>query len=475
VGGGFRDGVWAAVRRRLIGAVAVLVAVGALLLALDGSLSHTSGQDGTVAAATRSTAGHTSRRGHRRRTHTVTVPGSPTLTPVARLSSGPAQQRLRRALDRSLASAHTREVGALVYDITAGRELYAAHPATGRPPASVEKLWTATALMDRLGPDARLHTAILGTGFQRGGVWHGNLYLRGGGDPTFGDTAFNEVWNHGYGANAATLVAQLQRRGIHRVTGRLYADESLFDTRRGALITDYRPDIPDLGGQLSALTYDHGTTLPHYTPATFAAHEVALTMRGFRIAVTAAGHSARTPVDADLLATVASPPTSELIRLMNVPSDDFFAELLTKQLGVLFGHGGSISAGAAVIAQTIAAHYGLRPLLLDGSGLGRADRTSPLQVVELLRDVNATAVGRELSASLPTTGVNGTVQGIGAKTAAQGRCLAKTGSLNNVTNLAGYCETRSGQEIAFGLFIDGPDNGTGFELESRMVGAIAAY
>jgi D-alanyl-D-alanine carboxypeptidase/D-alanyl-D-alanine-endopeptidase (penicillin-binding protein 4) len=462
------------VRRRLIGAAAVIVAVGALLLAFGGSLNHTSDQDGTVAAATRSPARQTSRRGHRRRPHTV-VSGSPTLIPVVEQPSGPAQRRLRAALDRSLAAGHTRQVGVLVYDITSGRVLYAAHPATQRPPASVEKLWTTTALMDRLGPGARLHTSILGTGVQRGGVWHGNLYLRGGGDPTFGDTAFNEVWNHGFGADAATLVGQLVRRGIRRVTGHLYADESLFDTRRGALITDYRPDIPDLGGQLSALTYDHGTTLPHDTPATFAAHEVALTMRGSRIAVTAATHSARTPVDADLLATVASPPMSELIRLMNVPSDDFFAELLTKQLGVLFGHGGSISAGAAVIAQTIAAHYDLRPVILDGSGLGRADRTSPLQIVELLRDVNATAVGRELSASLPRTGVNGTVQGIGVRTAAQGRCLAKTGSLNNVTNLAGDCDTRSGQEIAFGLFIDGPENETGFALESRMVGAIAAY
>jgi D-alanyl-D-alanine carboxypeptidase/D-alanyl-D-alanine-endopeptidase (penicillin-binding protein 4) len=166
---------------------------------------------------------------------------------------------------------------------------------------------------------------------------------------------------------------------------------------------------------------------------------------------------------------------SEMIRLMNVPSDDFFAELLTKQLGVLFGHGGSISSGAEVIAQTIASHDDLDPRILDGSGLGRADRTSPLQVVELLRDLHDTTVGNELSASLPTTGVNGTLTGIGVHTAAQGRCQAKTGSLNDVSNLAGECRTRSGQEIVFGLFIDGPDNATAFTLESRMVGAIAAY
>ena len=40
-------------------------------------------------------------------------------------------------------------------------------------------------------------------------------------------------------------------------------------------------------------------------------------------------------------------------------------------------------------------------------------------------------------------GVSGTVQNIAAHTAAQGQCIAKTGTLNYVTNLAGYCNTRT--------------------------------
>ena len=44
-----------------------------------------------------------------------------------------------------------------------------------------------------------------------------------------------------------------------------------------------------------------------------------------------------------------------MLKLMDVPSDDFFAEMLTKQLGVRFGGGGSISAGAQVISEEIAA------------------------------------------------------------------------------------------------------------------------
>ena len=164
-----------------------------------------------------------------------------------------------------------------------------------------------------------------------------------------------------------------------------------------------------------------------------------------------------------------------MTRLMDVPSDDLFAELFAKQLGVLFGRGGTIADGAQVISETIAGDFALHPRILDGSGLSRTDRTSPLEIVELLRDVWHTRTGRLLSASLPTVGVNGTVQGIAARTAAQGRCIAKTGTLDAVTNVAGYCTSRGGHPIAFGLFIDGPENASAFAVEGRMLAAIARY
>jgi D-alanyl-D-alanine carboxypeptidase/D-alanyl-D-alanine-endopeptidase (penicillin-binding protein 4) len=366
-------------------------------------------------------------------------------------------------------------VGGLVYDIGDRTELYALRSTVKRPPASVEKLWTTCALMDKLGPEARLHTAVLGSGSLRHGVWHGNLYLRGGGDPTFGDPTFNKVWEQGYGPTANQLVDQLRAHGIRRVTGRIIGDESLFDRHRGGMMTDLAVDIPDFGGQLSALTYDHGTTAPHYDPATFAARELALTMRASRIAVRASTHPGKAPADGHLLAIVSSPPLATMTRLMDVPSDDLFAELFTKQLGVLFGRGGSIAAGSHVIASTIAAAYDLHPKIVDGSGLSRDDRSSPLEVVDLLRDVFRTPVGNELWASLPTVGVNGTVKTIGVKTAAQGHCIAKTGTLDYVTNLAGYCHSRGGKLVAFALFVDGPDNGTAILEESKMIAAIARY
>ena len=52
---------------------------------------------------------------------------------------------------------------------------------------------------------------MLGTGhLDRAGVWHGDLYLRGGGDPTFGDGTFNRIWEYGYGPTASELARDLR-------------------------------------------------------------------------------------------------------------------------------------------------------------------------------------------------------------------------------------------------------------------------
>ena len=171
---------------------------------------------------------------------------------------------------------------------------------------------------------------------------------------------------------------------------------------------------------------------------------------------------------------MSSPPLSVLVRLMDVPSDDLFAEMLTKQLGARVAGAGSIAAGARVIADVIGL-YGVYPAIVDGSGLSRSDLSTPRQVVDLLRLVWHSPLGAELANSLPVVGVTGTVQGIATGTPAQGHCAAKTGSLNNVTNLAGYCASQGRHVLAFAVFIDGPANWQGFAMLSRIVAAIARY
>lgn len=386
----------------------------------------------------------------------------------------PALARMQRALASALRSAGP-QTGAEVFDLTAGKALFSVRGAIKRPPASVEKLYTTVAVLRRLGAETRLQTTVLGTGrLMADGAWAGDLYLRGGGDPTFGDSAFNLIWELGYGSTASDLAVQLIARGIRRVSGSIIGDASLFDSRRGGPATGYGPDVPDFGGQLGALTYDHGSTTRRLSPGAFAAHELMLILRADHVRGRASRRTGVTPRSARVLATVDSPPMSVLLRLTDVPSDDLFAELLTKQLGSRFGAGGSISAGARVITDVVHA-YDLHPRILDGSGLSRQDRSSPLEVVDLLRYIWRTPVGAQLSESLPVVGVNGTVRTLATRTPARGRCIAKTGTLDGVTNLAGYCHSRGRHLLAFALFLDGPSNERALALIGRMVGALARY
>ena len=403
---------------------------------------------------------------------TSTKPAAPTRPPPPAVS--PSLARLQSQLTKAFNQAGS-DSGALVYDLTARQTLFELRSDQGRPPASVEKLYTTVALLGELGSDFRLATTVLGDGhLGPGGVWHGDLYLQGGGDPTLGDGAFNRDWEDGYGPTASQLVGQLREHGIRRVTGFVIGDGTLFDPLRGGPATAYGPDIPDFGGQLAGLTYDHGATSKGLSPPAFAAKELVLTMRGAHIRAKAAKRTGPAPAATQLLAVVHSPPLPVLLRLMDVPSDDFFAEMLTKQLGRQFGSGGSIQAGAKVISQMIAS-FGLHPRIVDGSGLSRSDRSSPDEIVALLRTTWNTSIGRGLRAALPVVGVDGTVRRIAAHTAAQGRCVAKTGTLNFVTNLAGYCTARDHHVLAFALMIDGPPNWTVYKLLDQMAPAIARY
>jgi D-alanyl-D-alanine carboxypeptidase/D-alanyl-D-alanine-endopeptidase (penicillin-binding protein 4) len=399
-------------------------------------------------------------------THTATRARHAPVTP---------QDKLRRALLLGLRHAG-RNSGAAVYDITAGKSLFGWGATVKRPPASVEKLYTSIAALKAFGPNAHFHTEVRGTGsLDSEGVWHGNLYLRGDGDPTFGSAAFNRTWELGLGSTPDRLVDQLRHAGIKRVDGFVVGDPTEFDDRVGPPSSAFEADITDMGGELAGLTFDHGSSTGKLTPGALAASKFAVMLRKAHVFALATPHTRRTPRHARLLATVSSPPISKILRLMDVPSDDFYAETLTKDLGARFGSGGTTAAGARVIRDVVESRYGIRPRIVDGSGLSRSDLSSPIEVVDLLRALNDTAVGRELDMALPTVGIDGTVRTIGTGTPADGACIAKTGTLNAVTNLAGYCTSAGHRLVAFALFLDGPPNWTALPMLSKMVGAIAAY
>jgi D-alanyl-D-alanine carboxypeptidase/D-alanyl-D-alanine-endopeptidase (penicillin-binding protein 4) len=388
-----------------------------------------------------------------------------------------AQSALTAQLSHELAIAGSHS-GAYVYDLTTATPLFAERAEVAHPPASVEKLYTATTALELMGPTATLSTTVLGTGhLGANGRWEGNLYLRGGGDPTFGSTAFIDSHYYGQGASVSALATQLVKTdGIRSVTGSVDGDESYLDSLRGEPSSDYLFD-PFLEGNLSALAFNRGETGsergPH-APAEYAA----LQLRGALRAAGATVHSgtaASTPAGAAVLATVSSPPLSTLLNLTLPPSDNFFAETLVKDLGARYGGAGTTAAGATVVRSTIAARFGIHPSVVDGSGLSRSDTTSPLQIVTLLTALAHSPLGTTLRDDLAVAGRTGTLSERMRSTPASGRCHAKTGTLTGVSNLAGYCQAQDGNILAFAFFNDGIETDEAHTIQDNMTITLARY
>jgi D-alanyl-D-alanine carboxypeptidase/D-alanyl-D-alanine-endopeptidase (penicillin-binding protein 4) len=369
--------------------------------------------------------------------------------------------------------------GAYVYDLTAKQALFSERASVMRPPASVEKLYTATTALNLMGASARLDTTVYGVGHMApGGVWEGGLYLRGGGDPTFGSSSFIDSHYGGIGASLSTLVAQLVHTdGIRRVTGSVYGDESYFDSLRGEPSSGYAWD-PFLEGTLSALAFNRGETGrergPH-APAAFAAHELSAALKSDGVSIHGASGAATTPAGAVQLAQVPSPTVQQLLGLMLPPSDNFFAETLVKDLGARYGGAGTTTAGADVVMKTVASLLGIHPHVVDGSGLSEEDKTSPYQVADLLVELAPTPFGAVLRNSLAVAGRTGTLELRMRHTAAEGRCQGKTGTLTGVSNLVGYCQAADGHTLAFAIFTDGIDIETAHTFQDHMAITVADY
>jgi D-alanyl-D-alanine carboxypeptidase/D-alanyl-D-alanine-endopeptidase (penicillin-binding protein 4) len=369
--------------------------------------------------------------------------------------------------------------GGFVYDLSTRQTLFSLRAATARPPASVEKLYTATTALSLLGPTARLTTSVFGVGqLAPGGVWEGNLYLRGGGDPTFGSGGFIREHYGGAGASVSALVSQLVHiDGIHSVTGAILGDESYFDSRRGEPSSRYAPD-PFLEGTLSGLAYNRGESGHEHgahAPAAYAARALRGALHAAGVAVSGPSGASRTPAGAIALAAVQSPTLDELLGLMLPPSDNFFAETLVKDLGARFGGAGTTPAGARVVEGTIGSLLGFRPRVVDGSGLSPADHTSPYQIAQLLVGVAGMPFGAALRERLAVAGRTGTLALRMRHTAAAGRCQGKTGTLEGVSNLVGYCHAADGHQLAFAFFTDAIATSTAHTIQDHMTITVADY
>jgi serine-type D-Ala-D-Ala carboxypeptidase/endopeptidase (penicillin-binding protein 4) len=357
------------------------------------------------------------------------------------------------------------------------REVFGWREHTPRILASNTKLFTTTAALARFGTDGTLGTEVLGNGeLDTDGVYRGSLYLRGGGDPTFGSRRFT-MRSYGGGATVQDLAALLDEAGIQRVTGRVFGDESAFDSLRGGPDSGYGVSI--WVGPLSALSYNRGLFTEggngfQANPPAFSAARLDDALAARHIAVRLKPRAGATPADATVLASIESPPMDRLIRLTNKPSDNFFAEMLLKDLAHQAGGVGTTARGAR-IATRFARRLGARPRLVDGSGLSRADGASPFSIVKLLAAMYQRDDFDPFVDSLPIAGQDGTLFDRMRRGAAKYRCRGKTGTLSNVSALSGYCEARSGENYAYSILMNGVYPTSARRLQDHMLQAIAKY
>ena len=322
---------------------------------------------------------------------------------------------------------------ALALDLQSGGVVFARHADLSLAPASNEKLPVTFAALRDLGVSYRFKTEVLGRGAQEGDVWHGDLFLKGFGDPTLTS------------ARLARLARQVAAAGITRVEGRLFGDETWFDAKRAApgwktgfLVFDCPP--------LSALVVDRAEYDGHVaaSPALAAAGTFRRLLRAAGVETGPVGLG-RTPEGATQLGMVESATLPNVVAVMDRDSDNFRAEMLLKQLGAEIGGAGTTAAGAAVVRRDLAAAK--VPLggvvIADGSGLSLLDRTTANALAALLLAAwNDPVLKLPFWSALPVAGENGTLEDRMEKPPARGAVRAKTGTTNAASALSGYVRDR---------------------------------
>jgi D-alanyl-D-alanine carboxypeptidase/D-alanyl-D-alanine-endopeptidase (penicillin-binding protein 4) len=407
-------------------------------------------------------------------------------------------------------------VGVLVRRVGDGALLFALNPNALLVPASNVKLFTSAAALDAFGPDRRFATTVLANGRVRNRRLYGNLYLRGGGDPSLD------------GNGLAALAAKVRACGIRVVVGDLVVDEGLFAgpslgagwswedeawyyaAPASALSLDgnavqltvapgasqTQPPVVTLSAeQPICIASNHASTAPkgapltlqveveHHShavslsgaipigaepvverlavprPAVFAAQTLrkALARRGIR--VTGRIRQGRTPAAAHQLTALQSPPLRQLLAAMNKASDNLKAEVFLRLLGLADGQtrGGASAASGLRREMSFLNHIGIGEdelILVDGSGLSRLNLATPDAIVRLLVSMWSHRYGGVWRSSLPVAGVDGTLRRRMVGTPAQGRVFAKTGYLSHVSALSGYVERPDGEELAFSMLVN---------------------
>jgi serine-type D-Ala-D-Ala carboxypeptidase/endopeptidase (penicillin-binding protein 4) len=297
---------------------------------------------------------------------------------------------------------------------------------TPLPAASLTKIATSLVAFKALGPDYQFETLVSATGPVVNGVLQGDLVITGGGDPMM-------VWEE-----AITLGNTLNRMGIKQVKGNLVIT--------GSFAMNFQRN-PQLAGQifkqaLNSATWNRPANYIHsIMPKGTPKPQVA-------IAGTVKVEAQPNPQRAVLIRHL-SLPLKQIIKEMNVYSNNDIAEMLAE------------AVGGYTVVQSTAAQLAKVPeaeiQLINGSGLGTDNRISPRAACAMLMAMQQEAVARNLTITdlFPMSGFDnrGTMH---ARHMPSGTVM-KTGTLRDVSALAGVLPTRDRGLVWFAIINRGPN------------------
>ncbi len=376
----------------------------------------------------------------------VGATSSPT-PPPSPVGAAPVPAAVARKLAAAFADPNLgTRVLAEVIDADTGTVLLDHGAGTAAAPASTAKLATATALLTAYLPTARITTRVVA------GSVPGTVVLVGAGDPTLSAAGAGQPTTYPDAARISALAAGL--KGVRRVL----VDTSLFDGP--AISPAWAPgDAPSsFGAPITAAMIDGGRDAPGAAlrtgdPAGAAGRALA---RALGLPASAVGLGVA-PARAATLASVQSPPMSELVGQMLTDSDDVMADVLARLVAVARHQPASFTgAAAAVRAQIRTLGLDIGAGLVDGSGLAASDRLTPATLIGLLRLATGSAHPQlaDIVAGLPIAGGTGTLADRFPGSAARGLVRAKTGTLTSVSTLAGVVHDQDGRLLLFALMAD---------------------
>lgn len=325
------------------------------------------------------------------------------------------------------------QVGLHIYDLTADSTILAFGADQLMRPASNQKVITAVTALSQLGTDFNFRTSLYGEGSINDSTLEGNIYIKGGFDPRFGH---DDLW---------ALIHALNARGVRAIAGDVILDLSLKDSARLGWGWCWDDDNPPL----TPLLYNQRDTFA-------AALSAALKDAGIRLAGSLI--EGRISSGASLW-TVRTHTIDQVLLRMMKQSDNLYAEALFYQLAARSGIAYADRKQAIAYIKELARHQGLTPAdfsFADGSGLSLYNYASPRLLTSFLRYAYThEGIFLHLQPSLPLAGVDGTLRKRMTSGPAYANVSAKTGTLEGVSTLSGYCKAPNGHILCFAIMNQG--------------------